>query len=409
MPGRSGSGAGPMENGREQGYHPSEEIGEPLPVEGEDARLSDAEMARTVIEVNSKAAVMFSGLIDDEVHENIIWPDLPYLTDEHGDIYFAVKDDEDVLKSLIVDDKMVQVIIGLDNIEMLMEMGVDGPSNFDFGVEDMTSDESDDDSDDESDDDDDYDEDDIIAILDGEEDDMISSETLSEWADSETLSSSHPMYFARKIAEVVSNFHLDWMEQPSASIIIQGLLRPAFVEEQTFVRENQFGGNTINSEKNNIGEVVDDKTEDPDKDHSTNSHAVLYKLETINIQLVSAYGNQNEVKIQDFRKARADVIAHSAVNIISRLKAGGEATIQALKSLCWRQKSIQVEEVVLSGVDSLGFDLRVCSGTQVQTLRFAFNTRATSEVSAEKQLRDLLFPRSHHTQQNRQQARRPKE
>ena len=27
---------------------------------------------------------MFSGLTDDEIHENIIWPDLPYLTDEHG-------------------------------------------------------------------------------------------------------------------------------------------------------------------------------------------------------------------------------------------------------------------------------------------------------------------------------------
>lgn len=27
------------------------------------------------------------------------------------------------------------------------------------------------------------------------------------------------------------------------------------------------------------------------------------------------------------------------------------------------------------GVDCLGFDLRVCSGTQVQTLRFAFPTK----------------------------------
>lgn len=27
---------------------------------------------------------MFSGLINEEVHENIFWPDLPYVTDEHG-------------------------------------------------------------------------------------------------------------------------------------------------------------------------------------------------------------------------------------------------------------------------------------------------------------------------------------
>lgn len=42
-------------------------------------------------------------------------------------------------------------------------------------------------------------------------------------------------------------------------------------------------------------------------------------------------------------KAQPDAIAHSAAKIISRLKAGGEKTIQALKSLCWRCKGIQVE------------------------------------------------------------------
>lgn len=35
-------------------------------------------------QVNSKATLMFSGMINDEVHENIFWPDLPYLIDEHG-------------------------------------------------------------------------------------------------------------------------------------------------------------------------------------------------------------------------------------------------------------------------------------------------------------------------------------
>lgn len=35
-------------------------------------------------QVNSKAMLMFSGLIGDGGHENIFWPDLPYVTDEHG-------------------------------------------------------------------------------------------------------------------------------------------------------------------------------------------------------------------------------------------------------------------------------------------------------------------------------------
>lgn len=36
------------------------------------------------VQVNSKATLMFSNLINDEVHENIIWPEVPYVTDEHG-------------------------------------------------------------------------------------------------------------------------------------------------------------------------------------------------------------------------------------------------------------------------------------------------------------------------------------
>lgn len=52
---------------------------------------------------------------------------------------------------------------------------------------------------------------------------------------------------------------------------------------------------------------------------------------------------QSFVEIEDFRRARPDAIAHSAAKIISRLKAGGEKTMQALKSLCWRCMGIQVQ------------------------------------------------------------------
>lgn len=52
---------------------------------------------------------------------------------------------------------------------------------------------------------------------------------------------------------------------------------------------------------------------------------------------------QTVVETEDFMKAQPDAIAHSAAKIISRLKAGGEKTTQALKSLCWRVKGIQVE------------------------------------------------------------------
>ncbi|GJY30155.1 putative ribonuclease H-like domain-containing protein [Tanacetum coccineum] len=110
------------------------------------------------------------------------------------------------------------------------------------------------------------------------------------------------------------------------------------------------------------------------------------------------------VEVEDFRRAQPDAIAHSAPKIISRLKSGGEKTTQALKSLCWRSKGLQVEEVAVIGVDSLGFDVRVCSGRQVQTLRFAFKKRASSEYSAERQLNNLLFPRISGKQQKQKEA-----
>lgn len=66
-------------------YHPFEEIAEKLQVDdGEPAHLTDAESARTIVEVNSKATVMISTLIDEGVHERIILPEFPYLTDENG-------------------------------------------------------------------------------------------------------------------------------------------------------------------------------------------------------------------------------------------------------------------------------------------------------------------------------------
>ncbi|CAD5178498.1 unnamed protein product [Musa acuminata subsp. malaccensis] len=371
-----GDADSPTSNSRRR-YHPSEEIEELVPpVDGEERRLTDAETARTIVEVNSKATVIFTGFIDEEVDENIIWPYVPYLTDEYGDIYFEVNNEKEILQTLISDDKLVQVIIGLDNIEMLSEMEVLGPSDLDIEVEEISSDVGDVN--------DGYEED-AVAIIEDELDELLSSDNVSDWTNLETMQSCHPMYFAKKMEESVSNVDLDWMDQPPASIVIQGQLRPAFAEESINIKKLPYSGEL-------------------DKDQSLHNGASFYKLEMINIQIVSSYGNQFEVKIQDFREARPDVLAHSATNIISRLKSGGEKVSQALKMLCMRQKGIHVEEAVVIGVDSLGFDLRVCSGRQVQTLRFSFATQATSEFSAERQLNDILFPLLKQKQQRWQQA-----
>lgn len=396
----------------------------------EEARLTPAEMTRTIIEVNSKATLMFSGLLSDEVHENIFWPDLPYITDEYGNIYFQVKNDEDILKALTTDENIVQVIVGLDTAEMLSEMEAFDQAEIDFGIDNFDEEDSDFDEEDDSveDDEDEEDDENWVAILDDEEDEGEGSDgSVGDWAKLDTMRSSHPMYFAKKISEVVEDDPIDFMDEPPAGFVVQGLLRPAFGEEQAVIQKQISDRRSTSSEENQIIDTVEDKqdniiqinghkqenksdhdspswAEELEKDATQGNGTSFYKLEMIKLQLISTHGNQTYVEIEDFRRARPDAIAHSAAKIISRLKAGSEKTAQALRSLCWRCKGFQVEEVALIGIDSLGFDLRVCSGTQVQTLRFAFKKRASSEYSAERQLNDLLFPRTHHKVQQKKEA-----
>ncbi|XP_048325613.1 uncharacterized protein At3g49140 isoform X2 [Ziziphus jujuba] len=365
-----GPGSDPIKkNGRPQ-YHPFEDIAKSTSANCGDAILTSEETARTIIEVNSKATLMFSGLIDDEVHENVFLPDLPYVTDEHGNIYFQVKNGEDTMRSLTSDNNFVQVIIGLDTMEILSEMDISGPSEIDFGIEEIEDEDGDieeDDGEEDKDDDDDDDDTDWVAVLEDEEDEDDSDMALGDWAKLETMRASHPMYFAKKLAEVASDDSVDWMEQPPASLAIQGLIRPAFIEEHSVIRKHLSDHKNSNLDGNQVGENVEDNIEELDRinGHKTEAGssedssnwaedleqseiptngATFYKLEMIRLQLFSSNGNQ---------------------------------------------------EAVLIGVDSLGFDLRICSGTQVETVRFSFDTRATSEYSAERQLNDLLFPRIH--------------
>ena len=50
-----------------------------------------------------------------------------------------------------------------------------------------------------------------------------------------------------------------------------------------------------------------------------------------------------------------------------------------------------LQEAQLICVDSLGFDIRVCSGTQVQTLRFAFKKRVHHLFFVTTNINFLIF------------------
>ncbi|KAL0382845.1 UNVERIFIED_CONTAM: hypothetical protein Scaly_0571800 [Sesamum calycinum] len=99
------------------------------------------------------------------------------------------------------------------------------------------------------------------------------------------------------------------------------------------------------------------------------------------------------VSVQDFQYAEPDVLVHSIPSILERFGESRTRCNSALKALC-KKKGLHVEGANLIGVDSLGMDVRVSSGTEVRTHRFSFKVRATSECAADKQIQQLLFPRS---------------
>ncbi|CAD5325274.1 unnamed protein product [Arabidopsis thaliana] len=346
-------------------YHPSEEIRASLPQNDGDSRLSPAETTRTIIEVNNKGTLMLTGSIGDGVHENILWPDIPYITDQNGNLYFQVKEDEDVMQSVTSENNYVQVIVGFDTMEMIKEMELMGLSDSDFETEDDES--GDDDSEDT-----------------GEDEDE------EEW--------------------VASNDPVDWMDQPSAGLAIQGLLSHILVEDYSDIQKKLADSNSTtngNKDAENLVDKLEDNSKaggdeseiDSSQDEKARNVVAFYKLEMIRIQLITAQGDQTEVEVEDVRKAQPDAIAHASAEIISRLEESGDKITEALKSLCWRHNSIQAEEVKLIGIDSLGFDLRLCAGAKIESLRFAFSTRATSEENAEGQIRKLLFPKTNQSTQ----------
>ncbi|EOY23344.1 Pentatricopeptide repeat superfamily protein, putative isoform 5 [Theobroma cacao] len=318
-----GSASDPTKQNRRPHYHPFEDIGEATSKNSNDAILSAAETTRTIIKVNSKATLMFTGIINDEVHENIMWPDLPYVTDEHGNVYFQVKSDEDIMQSLTLENNFVQVIIGFDTTEIMKEIELSGPSDIDFGIEEIEDEDSDVEDVDEDEDDhaeeEDYDEE-WVAALEHEDDQDDSDETLGDWAKLETMRSSHPMYFAKKLTEVASDDPIDWMEQPSDGLAIQGLIRPAFVEEHSEIQKHMSSNQSRSSDTSQVEKVVEDKLEDlgiingqsnelgwsgdsstiseePEKKEISINGSSFYKLEIVKIQLITAHGHQGHFRV----------------------------------------------------------------------------------------------------------------
>jgi len=164
---------------------------------------------------------------------------------------------------------------------------------------------------------DEYEEEDWIAIFEEEDSDL--SDSLGDWAGLETMRSTHPVEFSGKLAEVVSTDYSVKMDCPSKGLAMLGLIRPAFMEEQSsvhkFLYDEKFPSTDIidldgRTKDEQVEEISINDDSDSESQHQTSiadAHASvyvsdndegseigtsLYKLEIIHIRLVSFYGNQ---------------------------------------------------------------------------------------------------------------------
>ncbi|XP_076933947.1 uncharacterized protein At3g49140-like [Bidens hawaiensis] len=338
------------------GYHQLEEIKNSKRVR--ETKLTGAEIAKTTIEANNRALVIFPGTVHSEPHERISWVEYPYVIDDGGDLYFRVPDDANIMQDPEASNP-VNVLIGMD-LPLLENKQLSVP---DSHISDDSSD-------------------DISFFEDYYEDDMPDmSGGFIEWGVPIDSAGSHPIYFAKCLTKAANMEYSKKMDHPSNGVSVLGCLSPAYVDEELYLRR------LFSIED---GDGYDQNWKDEDTNYSA---SIFYRLEIMRVELFSVYGVQAIINLQDFRDAEPDILVHSIPDIIAHF---GDDTMDcnlALKSLC-KKNGFYVEEANIIGVDSLGMDVRVFTGLEVRTHRFPFKIRATSETAAEKQIQQLLFPRA---------------
>ncbi|PKA49939.1 Uncharacterized protein AXF42_Ash019255 [Apostasia shenzhenica] len=367
-------------------YHPLEVLKDNG--KNRDLLLTDAEIARTIVEANCKALLVFPGRIHCEPHGHISWSEFHYVIDDYGDIFFEIFDDENILQDRDASNP-VTVLIGMD-IPISGESNLGDGNFYDYMDYDGINDD----------------------IFDGEYKEILDTEvsdTLIKWGMPDTLRGIHPVYFSKYLTKSAHSKHKEKMECPSNRVSIMGCIRPAFVDEETYLRglflqedddDYVFDWRDIpeNDEEqiNDTHELIDGEIMNfNSRQDRGNLSSTIYKLEIMNMELYSVYGDQSTVDLHDFQDAEPDVLAHSASSIIKRFNEYKMQCDAALKALCRKRKGIIVERANLIGVDGLGMDIRVSIGLEARTLRFSFNARAMTESSAEKKIRRMLFPNYH--------------
>ncbi|KAL8479651.1 hypothetical protein ACS0TY_026529 [Phlomoides rotata] len=348
------------------GYHPLEEVRDHGHVR--DTMLTSAEIARNAVEANNKALLIFPTSVHSEPHEQISWAEFEYVIDDFGDIFFEVNDGQNILQDHGASNP-VTALIGMDISHYeskRMDLYDDNILDIDVG-------------------------DDVFLADDYfEVEDPSRTDLGIDWGMPKNSAWTHPVYFAKCLTNAINVEHSKLMDHPSNSVAVWGFLKPTFIDEELYLRR------LFNDEESD-----DDTSEGKDVDIASSSsgddgscgRSTFYRLDITKIELFSVYGVQSMVSVQDFQYAEPDVLVHSIPSILERFGEMETRCTVALKALC-KKKGLHVEGANLIGVDSLGMDVRISSGTEVRTHRFSFKTRATSECAADKQIQQLLFPRS---------------
>ncbi|KAL8048719.1 hypothetical protein ABFS82_07G084300 [Erythranthe guttata] len=348
-------------------YHPLEELRDHGRVR--DTMPTSAEIARTAVEANNKALLIFPSIVHCEPHEQISWAEFEYVIDDFGDIFFEVHDSRNILQDHGASNP-VSALIGMD-ISHYESRKID---LYDDSISDVDSGE------------------DIFLA-----DDYFEVENSSEtdigvdWGMSESSNSTHPLYFAKCLTKAIDVEHAKVMGNPSNGVVIWGFLKPTFIDEEIYLQR------LFNDDEETDSYTSDCKDGDIESsnlsDYGSFGRSTIYRLEITKIELFSVYGVQSVVDVLDFQYAEPDVLVHYVPSILERFGEMGTRCNCALKALC-KKKGFHVEGARLIGVDSLGMDVRVSSGTEVRTHRFSFKVQVKSECAADKQIQQLLFPRS---------------
>ncbi|KAK1313672.1 Uncharacterized protein QJS10_CPA06g01406 [Acorus calamus] len=367
-----------------QGYHPLEELKDHD--RSKNLMLSDAQIARSIVQANSHAMLVFPGELHNEPHEHETWAEFEYVVDDYGDIFIEIFHDENILNDRWTSNP-VHAFIGMDIDKYLVNqrppqnVGDGRGTGYEFTLE--------------------YDHKEIV--------DSDITDTLIDRGMPETLRHIHPIYFVKCLTQAVHSKHERMMDHPSNGLSIMGFLTPADMDEEYYLRSlfNGEDNDVYNSDWRDDSEREAEQlaaTYDLTESESSvrgNVSSIVYKLEIVTMNLFSVYGDKastlsvSSISGKEFHNAEPDILAHSALALIDHFNQYGTMLTAALKALCRKKKHLDVERASLIGIDSLGMDVRIFSGLEARTLRFPFNTQVKSESAAEKKIRRMLFPRYH--------------